>query len=201
MVTGDSSSPHESGPVNTSGPMNGGQIDEESHLTLTEPETETKALNSTNGGQTNDESHLTQNEPETEAKASNSTIDGDNKSTEAMARAISSMLTSVMTEFDFRAGNVIRSQDMLGGSIDRLTLELDKLLEDAPLPFVMQHAAKLTGVRKRISSLNSVLKVIQHRIDNIDRMLSAGLSHENEAIRKHAESSNADHADRADQLM
>lgn len=55
--------------------------------------------------------------------------------------------------------------------------ELDQLLEDAPLPFIMQHAAKISGVRKRVSSLNSVLKSIQRRVDNIDRMVSAGLSH------------------------
>lgn len=55
--------------------------------------------------------------------------------------------------------------------------ELDQLLEDAPLPFIMQHAAKISGVRKRVSSLNSVLKSVQRRLDNIDRTLSAGLSH------------------------
>lgn len=55
--------------------------------------------------------------------------------------------------------------------------ELDQLLEDAPLPFIMQHAAKISGVRKRVSSLNSVLKSIQRRVDNIDRMLSAGMLH------------------------
>jgi elongation factor 1-alpha len=49
--------------------------------------------------------------------------------------------------------------------------ELDQLLEDAPLPFIMQHAAKISGVRKRVSSLNSVLKSIQKRVDNIDRLL------------------------------
>ncbi|RVW78464.1 putative ribonuclease H protein [Vitis vinifera] len=55
--------------------------------------------------------------------------------------------------------------------------ELDKLLEDAPLPFIMQHAAKISGVRKRVSSLNSLLKSIQRRVDNIDGMLSMGLAH------------------------
>jgi len=49
--------------------------------------------------------------------------------------------------------------------------ELDQLLEDAPLPFIMQHAAKISGVRKRVSSLNSVLKSIQKRVDNIDQLL------------------------------
>lgn len=53
--------------------------------------------------------------------------------------------------------------------------ELDKLLEDASLPFIMQHAARISGVRKRVTSLNSVLKSVQRRVDNIDRMLLAGL--------------------------
>lgn len=58
-----------------------------------------------------------------------------------------------------------------------ISAELDKLLEDAPLPFIMQHAAKISGVRKRVSSLNSLLKSIQRRVDNIDGMLSMGLAH------------------------
>ncbi|KAM0070637.1 putative snapin/Pallidin/Snn1 [Helianthus debilis subsp. tardiflorus] len=58
--------------------------------------------------------------------------------------------------------------------------ELDQLLADAPSPFVMQHAAKITGVRKRVSSLNSVLKSIQRRVDNIDRLVSAGLPNSDE---------------------
>lgn len=51
--------------------------------------------------------------------------------------------------------------------------ELDQLLEDAPLPFIMQHAPKITEVRKRVSSLNSVLRTIQRRIDNVDRILTS----------------------------
>lgn len=57
--------------------------------------------------------------------------------------------------------------------------ELDQLLEDAPLPFIMQHAAKISSIRKRVSAMNSVLRSIQQRIDNLDRMLSAGLHHGN----------------------
>ncbi|KAL6572353.1 hypothetical protein OROMI_013311 [Orobanche minor] len=52
--------------------------------------------------------------------------------------------------------------------------ELDKLLEDAPSPFIMQHAARISGIRKRVSALKTVLKSIQRQIDNMDRMLSAG---------------------------
>jgi len=39
--------------------------------------------------------------------------------------------------------------------------ELDQLLEDAPLPFILHHAAKIYSVRKRVSSLNSLLKSIK----------------------------------------
>ena len=53
--------------------------------------------------------------------------------------------------------------------------ELDKLLEDAPLPFIMQHAAKISAMRRRVSALNLILKSIQRRIDNMDRMLFAGV--------------------------
>lgn len=55
--------------------------------------------------------------------------------------------------------------------------ELDKLLEDAPSPFIMQHAARISGVRKRVKAINTVLKSVQRRIDNMDRMLSAGSPH------------------------
>ncbi len=58
--------------------------------------------------------------------------------------------------------------------------ELDKLLEDAPMPFIMQHAAKITAIRKRVLSLNSVLKNVQRRLDNIDRMLTVGVPHPNQ---------------------
>lgn len=51
--------------------------------------------------------------------------------------------------------------------------ELDKLLEDTPIPTVAQHAAKLSDVRKRVASLMSTLRVIQGRITNMDRMLNA----------------------------
>ncbi|KAF9588945.1 hypothetical protein IFM89_017624 [Coptis chinensis] len=96
---------------------------------------------------------------------------------DVLAKGVSSLLGSVMKDFDTKAENTLKSQDHLSFSIDRLTRELDQLLEDAPLPFIMQHAAKISGVRKRVSSLNSLLKSIQRRIDNVDRMISTGLSH------------------------
>ncbi|XP_008775076.1 uncharacterized protein LOC103695503 isoform X1 [Phoenix dactylifera] len=98
---------------------------------------------------------------------------------EALARAISSTLGSVMREFDARAEGAARSQDELILSLDRFAGELDKLLEDAPLPFIMQHATKISSIRKRVSALNLLLKSIQRRIDNIDRMLSTGIPNDN----------------------
>lgn len=54
--------------------------------------------------------------------------------------------------------------------------ELDQLLENAPLPFIVQHASRISSVKQRVSSLNLVLKSIQRRIDNIDHMLSANIT-------------------------
>ncbi|XP_072968871.1 uncharacterized protein [Typha angustifolia] len=98
---------------------------------------------------------------------------------DALARAIAATLGGVMREFDARAEGAARSQDDLARSIDRLTGELDKLLEDAPMPFIMQHAAKISSIRKRVSALNWLLRSIQRRIDNIDRILSTGTSIDN----------------------
>ncbi|GAB4846797.1 hypothetical protein Ancab_025804 [Ancistrocladus abbreviatus] len=114
---------------------------------------------------------------------STTAITANSKDTsEALAKGISSLLGSVIRDFDSKAEDVSRSQDQLCSAIDRLTRELDKLLEDAPLPFIMQHAAKITGIRKRVLSLNTLLKSIQRRLDNVDRMLSAGLSHEKPSV-------------------
>ncbi|KAG2372435.1 uncharacterized protein HKW66_Vig0206960 [Vigna angularis] len=152
-----------------------------------------------------------------EAEPSTSAPDGDDplrQSSEVLARGLSSMLSSVITDFDCRANQTLRSQDHLSSVLDRLTgggssvptesysllanslvpdpkfceqcgvefidsrIQLDQLLEDAPLPFIMQHAAKISSVRKRVSSLNSLLKSIQGRIDNIDRMISFGTAHD-----------------------
>ncbi|KAH9723892.1 Biogenesis of lysosome-related organelles complex 1 subunit 7 [Citrus sinensis] len=107
--------------------------------------------------------------------------ESDNISSDALAIALSSMLTAVIKDFDSKAQDTLQSQDQLVSAIDRLTGELDQLLEDAPLPFIMQYAAKILGVRKRVSSLNSLLKSIQQRVDIIDRLLSVGLLHEKTA--------------------
>ncbi|GMY33401.1 SNARE-associated-like protein [Fagus crenata] len=111
-------------------------------------------------------------------KNPNSQSESESESqSESIAKGLSSTLTTVISDFDSRAQDTLKSQDHLSSAIDRLTRELDQLLEDAPLPFIMQHAAKISGVRKRVSSLNSLLKSIQRRVDNIDRMLSAGMIH------------------------
>ncbi|KAH7654411.1 Snapin/Pallidin/Snn1 protein [Dioscorea alata] len=93
---------------------------------------------------------------------------------EAVAKAIESTLGVVMREFDSRSKSAERSQDELSLAIDRLTGELDKLLEDAPVPLIMRHAAKISSIRKRISAMNLLLKSIQRRMDRIDFMLSSG---------------------------
>ncbi|CAK7327986.1 unnamed protein product [Dovyalis caffra] len=125
----------------------------------------------------------------------------NNKTSDVLGKALSTILATVIKDFDSKAQDTLNSQDQLTSAIDRLSrdgfikaaldrqllhlaccllgmfarLELDQLLEDAPLPFIMQHAAKISGVRKRVSSLNSVLKLIQRRVDNIDLLLSVGI--------------------------
>ncbi|KAL9345800.1 hypothetical protein Peur_060653 [Populus x canadensis] len=101
--------------------------------------------------------------------------ESNNSRSDALGKALSTMLANVIKDLDSKAQDTLNSQDKLNSAIDRLTRELDQLLEDAPLPFIMQHAAKISGVRKRVSSLNSVLKSIQKRVDNIDRLLSVGM--------------------------
>lgn len=96
-------------------------------------------------------------------------------SAEALAKGISTTLAGVIRDFDSRAEDASTSQDKLCSAIDRLTAELDKLLEDAPLPFIIQHAAKLSNIRRRVTALNTLLRSIQRRLDNIDRVLSVGL--------------------------
>ncbi|KAF8103467.1 hypothetical protein N665_0188s0403 [Sinapis alba] len=94
---------------------------------------------------------------------------------EAMARGLSSMLESIIKEFDSKSLDTLSSQDKLSGSLDRLVQELDQLLENAPLPFIVQHASRISTVKQRVSSMNLVLKSIQRRIDNIDHMLSSNI--------------------------
>ncbi|GLT33913.1 hypothetical protein SLA2020_084660 [Shorea laevis] len=69
----------------------------------------------------------------------------NNGSTEAVAKALSSTLTSLIQDFDSKAQNALDSQDQLNSALNCLTRELDQLLEDAPLPFIIQHASKISG--------------------------------------------------------
>lgn len=96
-------------------------------------------------------------------------------SNSSVADSLNLLISSVITSFDRTGDDTSRSQDQLSSALDRLTGELDNLLEDAPSTFIMQHSARISGVRKRVRALNSVLKSIQQRIDNMDRMISAGL--------------------------
>ncbi|KAJ3678334.1 hypothetical protein LUZ60_002137 [Juncus effusus] len=90
----------------------------------------------------------------------------------ALGDAIAATLGGVIRDFDARANGVSQSQEELSLSLNRLTSELDKLLEDAPTPLIMQQAAKISSIRRRVSALNLLLKSIQRRIDYIDRTLS-----------------------------
>ncbi|KAE8649780.1 uncharacterized protein LOC101218072 [Cucumis sativus] len=103
--------------------------------------------------------------------------DSENKNlgnSNALANGLSSMLINIIRDFDSKADDTLKSQNHLSSSLDRLTTELDQLLEDAPFPFIMQHASRISNVRKRVLSLNSILRTIQRRMDNIDRAITMG---------------------------
>uniref|UniRef100_A0A1J3HBX9 Biogenesis of lysosome-related organelles complex 1 subunit 7 n=1 Tax=Noccaea caerulescens TaxID=107243 RepID=A0A1J3HBX9_NOCCA len=112
------------------------------------------------------------------SSSSPTVADGGGDGGEDLARGLSAMLESVIRDFDSKTLGTLNSQDQLSGSLDRLVQELDQLLENAPLPFIVQHASRISSVRQRVSSLNLVLKSIQRRIDNIDQMLSANTTQE-----------------------
>ncbi|OEL38618.1 hypothetical protein BAE44_0000358 [Dichanthelium oligosanthes] len=109
---------------------------------------------------------------------------------EALAAAIAGVLGGALREHEARAAATARSQDEVAAAIDRLNgggnclelslmfffAELDRLLENAPSMVIMQHSARISTIRKRISALNMLLKSIQRRIDNIDRIISTGLA-------------------------
>ncbi|RCV30213.1 hypothetical protein SETIT_6G076000v2 [Setaria italica] len=95
---------------------------------------------------------------------------------EALAAAIAGVLGGALREHEARAAATARSQDEVAAAIDRLNGELDRLLENAPSLVIMQHSARISTIRKRISALNMLLKSIQRRIDNIDRVISTGLT-------------------------
>ncbi|KAG2576503.1 uncharacterized protein LOC120677620 [Panicum virgatum] len=95
---------------------------------------------------------------------------------EALAAAIAGVLGGALREHEARAAATARSQDEVAAAADRLNGELDKLLENAPSLVIMQHSTRISTIRKRISALNMLLKSIQRRIDNIDRIISTGLT-------------------------
>ncbi|KAG0522355.1 hypothetical protein BDA96_07G030000 [Sorghum bicolor] len=91
---------------------------------------------------------------------------------EALASAIAGVLAGALREHEERAAATARSQDEVAAAVDRLNGELDRLLENAPSMVIMQHSARISSIRKRISAMNMLLKSIQRRIDNIDRIIS-----------------------------
>ncbi|CAO2164532.1 unnamed protein product [Urochloa humidicola] len=95
---------------------------------------------------------------------------------EALAAAIAGVLGGALRDHEVRAAATARSQGEVAAAIDRLNGELDRLLENAPSLVIMQHSARISTIRKRILALNMLLKSIQRRIDNIDRIISTGLT-------------------------
>ncbi|XP_006659090.1 uncharacterized protein LOC102703418 [Oryza brachyantha] len=95
---------------------------------------------------------------------------------EALAAAIAGVLGGALQEHEASAAATARSQDELAAAVDRLNGELDKLLENAPSPVIMQQAARISSIRKRVLALNMLLRSIQRRIDNIDRIVSTGVT-------------------------
>ncbi|KAG6736705.1 hypothetical protein POTOM_060407 [Populus tomentosa] len=73
---------------------------------------------------------------------------------DALGKTLSTMLANVIKDLDSKAQDTLNSQGKLNSAIDHLT------------------RAKISVVRKRVSSLNSVLKSIQKHVDNIDQQLS-----------------------------
>ncbi|KAG5235724.1 SNARE-associated family protein [Salix suchowensis] len=108
---------------------------------------------------------------ENNSQESESESESNNNRSDALGKALSTMLVNVIKDFDSKAQDTLNSQDKLNSAIDRLT----RVVGRCTLAVYLQHAAKISGVRKRVSSLNSVLKSIQHRVDNIDRLLSVGM--------------------------
>ncbi|XP_062193081.1 uncharacterized protein LOC133896480 [Phragmites australis] len=93
---------------------------------------------------------------------------------EALATVVAVVLGGALREHEERVVATARSQDEVAVTFDCLNEELDKLLENAPSMVIMQHAARISSIRKRILALNMLLKSIQRRIDNIDRIISTG---------------------------
>jgi hypothetical protein len=146
------------------------------------------AVSSTENSSSRDDAQYEEEEEEEEFPSSQSSADrsvgsggycGPSESSSApstaediVSRGIASVLGPVVRNFDSSVDGVMSSQKALSRSIDRLTQELDKQLEDAPLPLVVQHAAKLSGLRKRVQFLTHTLHVVKARIANMDRLIS-----------------------------
>uniref|UniRef100_A0A0D9X428 Biogenesis of lysosome-related organelles complex 1 subunit 7 n=1 Tax=Leersia perrieri TaxID=77586 RepID=A0A0D9X428_9ORYZ len=108
---------------------------------------------------------------------------------EALAGAIAGVLGGALEEHEARFVATARSQDELAAAVERLNGELDKLLENAPSPVIMQQAARISSIRKRVLALNMLLRSIQRRIDNIDRIVSTGVTSDHSShVQLHSQS-------------
>ncbi|XP_066326123.1 uncharacterized protein [Miscanthus floridulus] len=103
---------------------------------------------------------------------------------EALASAIAGVLAGALREHEERAAATARSQGEVAAAVDRLNGELDRLLENAPSMVIMQHSARISSIRKRISAMNMLLKSIQRRIDNIDRIISTESTDHSSPVQK-----------------
>lgn len=59
--------------------------------------------------------------PEPSIDDGDGAVGDNNSSRDALAKGISSLLSSIIKDFDSRAQDTLRSQDLLNSSIDRLT--------------------------------------------------------------------------------
>ena len=83
-------------------------------------------------------SHAGENSSETD----NTAGDSLSKSSDVLAKGLSSILSSVITDFDFRAQQTLISQNHLSSSIDRLTGGIFFLLFSFSLR-IFQHCAQI----------------------------------------------------------
>ncbi|KAJ6417427.1 hypothetical protein OIU84_003195 [Salix udensis] len=97
---------------------------------------------------------------ENNSQESESESESNNNRSDALGKALSTMLANVIKDFDSKAQDTLNSQDKLNSAIDRLTRELDQLLEDAPLPptAICGHASGEDNYGQLIATLVQVLK-------------------------------------------
>eukprot|EP00897_Mesotaenium_endlicherianum_P003577 jgi/Mesen1/3247/ME000187S02404 len=92
-------------------------------------------------------------------------------STAAIALGIESLMGPAIRECSSSMAGAFSSQQELAAQIDRLTAELDAMLDKLPLHVISQPAARLTGVSRRVQALSTTLHTVQGRMTNIHAML------------------------------